>query len=939
MLSAKARLIAAMVLAFTATLAIAEVPQETLERLAAIRVRYSELYHLRNIQKLSNDAYTQELTTLKVEEQTLWVALRQYPQSEQVSARSTVNGLANAQLSLLTQQWNKAVVEFRVAEAERKKQTTLSVEEDARKAVEFQRQRLLLQRQLKNGEIDQETFTQKDREALASIADLRKKYEPSGENWDAYFDNRLSALSQALADVPEAAIPKPDNQTAGEPDTATLKSQVPDDEPPDFDRDVKRAADILVQWQEMDIRFNVHQIPASVLHKNQPVYVADIDRLNKRYRAVSTARGQEFERAYKQMAAPAMQALLVKYYPDRYKTAPVQATASPQNAPPDDPFENLPLYLILGGLGLIGFIVFLVFRPRKYADPVPPLTQIHGTAEWAAWQQKPFTEMDIYRGVTFGRSSRPEVPPAAPGAPITSFPESHTLIVARTRAGKGTRVIVPTLLRYRGSMLVIDPKGENAAITARTRRDQLDQTVHIVNPWGEMKELYGRLGFTSATFNPLDAIDRDDPNAVAVAQTLAATICPVTNEKDKYWQGSAANVLAGVFLWIADHPGEQKTLARAREIVTLSRTDFQKILARMVTSTAFHGAVKEMVSQYIDLAPETYSGIMSNLAENTKFLSDPQIKAVTATSSFSLHTLRDVLTTVYLVIPHDRIQTHATWLRLVIASAMQAIKTRSRRTEQPHHRCMFLIDEFGSIGHIADIPRDIALMSGYGLDFTLIVQGLDQLKHHYREAAGTILSNCGYKWFCYVNELETAKYLSESLGKATVRTVGKSWSSGQNPGGASEGESTTFGETGRSLLTPDEILNLGRDIAILLNPHRFPYYLRPVDYWNLAETFAHLKTEYAHFYWDPPLTYDANPYAPGGHGSQNNSQNGSRASTSKNGMSADQAREILGVNTNATRDEIMTSFRRLMAKLHPDKGGSNFFAKQLNAAKAALLGE
>ena len=71
-----------------------------------------------------------------------------------------------------------------------------------------------------------------------------------------------------------------------------------------------------------------------------------------------------------------------------------------------------------------------------------------------------------------------------------------------------------------------------------------------------MEKLYSDLGFKPATFNPLDAIERNDPNAVAAAQSLAATICPVTNEKDRFWQGSAANVLTGVFLWLADQPGE-----------------------------------------------------------------------------------------------------------------------------------------------------------------------------------------------------------------------------------------------------------------------------------------------------------------------------------------------------------------------------------------------
>lgn len=600
--------------------------------------------------------------------------------------------------------------------------------------------------------------------------------------------------------------------------------------------------------------------------------------------------------------------------------APEYLAAAHAVAPPLLSFPDIPgfWYLFAAGVFLFGLTWWLAMRRRKAPDPAPPLTENYGSAAWAAHRLKPYSDKDVAQGVTFGKSSSPGLPAKAPGAPVTSLPETHTLIVARTRAGKGTRVIVPTLLRYGGSMLVIDPKGENAAITARTRRDQLGQTVHIVNPWGEMENLYKSLGFASATFNPLDALDRDDPNAVAFAQSLAAIICPPATGKEQYWQGSAANVLAGVFLWIADAPGEQKTLARARQLATMSRADFLQVLVKMATSTAYQGAVSEMVSQYVDLAPETYSGIMSNLAEQTKFLSDPQIKLSTASSSFSMKMLREEPTTVYVVIPHDRIQTHATWLRLVIAAAMQGMK--SRRAEiPPRHRCMFLIDEFGSIGRIDDIPRDIALMSGYGLDFTLIVQGLDQLKDHYGDARGTILSNCAFKWFCFVNELDTAKYLSESLGKATVRTVGSSASSGRGSGGATAGESTTYGEVGRPLLTPDEILNLGRETAILLNPQGLPHYLRPVDYWKLSGAYAHLREEYPGFYWEPALLYDENPYF--------------KDASTPGRMSRREALNILGLREDASDDAIETRYRATAKQLQP---GDDEIARKLNEAKAVL---
>jgi type IV secretion system protein VirD4 len=380
-------------------------------------------------------------------------------------------------------------------------------------------------------------------------------------------------------------------------------------------------------------------------------------------------------------------------------------------------------------------------------------------------------------------------------------------------------------------------------------------------------------------------------------------------------------------------------------------------------------------------ATVTFGGIMLNLATCTDFISDQQIKVSTAASSFSLEKLRDEPMTVFLIAPD--VETNATWLRLVITSAMKALKNRANVLTPPKHRCMFLIDEFGSMGQIADIPRDIAQMSGLGLDFTLIVQNLGQLKDHYGEAAKTtILGNCGYQWFCFIKELETAKYLSESLGKKTVRTTGTSTSQGTSGEHPTSGTSTTYGETGRDLLTPDEILNLGRDAAILLNPSTHPHYLRTLDYFNLPAAFQVFKNSYPQFYWQPPLTFDDNPYW---HDAEKEArekrerlareklererqqkaklererqererqeqakrdqekQERDKQKQEKPGartepMTEKRAREILEVPPDATKAQIKDAYNRLMKRVHPDMGGSNFFAAQLNEAKEVLLGD
>lgn len=550
-----------------------------------------------------------------------------------------------------------------------------------------------------------------------------------------------------------------------------------------------------------------------------------------------------------------------------------QYRADPFNAPPGFPqqvlgflSDNAIIVVLLAGFAaFLGFGAYLAKKhPIRRASPEPQVSGNFGTADYAEPRAYVPDQLYIFQGVFFGKSSMPgdeKVPfENHQGAPICSTPGNHSLIVARTRTGKGTRVIIPTLLRYINTCIVIDPKGENAAVTARARAlPPFNQAIHIINPWGELDGAFKARGLSYATYNPLDILDRNDPNAVATAQAMAAAICPKDKGgKDAYWSDSAASVLTAVLLWLTDQPGEQKTLARAREIVTKTRKEFvSDYLTKMAASSAFGGAIRENAAPFIDLAQETYSGVMSNLAQHTKFLSDPQIKQATSTSSFSIHDIMTKLSTVYLVIPPDKMDTQRTWLRLVLTAAMQSYKHRPAGMK--FHRCMLLIDEFPALGRLEELPRDIATMSGYGVDFTLAIQGIEQLRAVYGDDATTIINNCAFKWFCNISDLNTAEYMSKTLGKKTVQTVGKGESINFSPHGGGQGQSVNVGETGRPLLMPDEVLNLGRETAILLAPNERPHYLRPVDYWDLPKAFEALQQFYPDLYKDPPLNYDPNP--------------------------------------------------------------------------------
>jgi len=253
---------------------------------------------------------------------------------------------------------------------------------------------------------------------------------------------------------------------------------------------------------------------------------------------------------------------------------------------------------IVAGMFLYAVITGKGPTPKPEEDDRPPLSDNYGAADFAPQQTEITPGLRDFSGVFFGKSSAPGR--GNLGVPVCSTPENHTLIVAQTRTGKGTRVIVPTLLRYtRGSMFIIDPKGENAAITARARSGF--NHVRLINPWGTHQSLFDMLGFPPDTYNPLDILEADDPNATSIAQALAGAICPVEGGKDDFWKGSAGDLLAAVFLFLAYQPGEKKTLARAREITSMNRKRFTEILAQMISKDFFDGAATSP-SSFLSLA-------------------------------------------------------------------------------------------------------------------------------------------------------------------------------------------------------------------------------------------------------------------------------------------------------------------------------------------------
>jgi type IV secretion system protein VirD4 len=618
-------------------------------------------------------------------------------------------------------------------------------------------------------------------------------------------------------------------------------------------------------------------------------------------------------------------------------TAPT-GTRAPRPAPPvqvgksadtGGQFWSNVTGIIFAGIGLFLLIAFLRFLAQKGGERTT--STAYGSARFATPETGLPPTDKLFHGMFFGFSYQ-EDPKATPlASPIVSAPENHTLIVAPSRTGKGTRVVIPTLLLYKDSLITLDPKGENAAIAARYRRDELGHKVHIVNPWGVDEQKFERRGFKSATINPLDALDPSDRNVVATAQALADAICirPSSGD-DAFWQGQAAVLLTGLLLWVADQPDEVKTLGRVADLVSGGEggDDLRNtLLPKLAASSSFRGAIRKAVGPMVKMPDNTWGGVISNLSGALKFLIDDRIVEATDHSTFDLSDLTRPGTTVFLVIPDIQLKTNPTWMKLILAAVSSTFKRHRPAAEG--RRAMFLIDEFAAMGRVDSFVSDIAIVGGAGLDLTIAIQDLGQLDEYYGKASASILSNCGWKWFCNVQDLKTAEYVSKMLGTMTQPT--ESQNIGPN------GSSMAYGETARPLRTPDEIMAMGKNFAMVFRPGDRPYAIAPCDYWNLKQAFGRLlktKPDY------PMPNFDAVDPSPShkSGGSQGGSSGGQGAGnggggSSSRGMNRSDALDILGLKEGATQDEIRAAWKTRVNQVHPDKpGGSTRLTQQVNEA-------
>jgi type IV secretion system protein VirD4 len=391
----------------------------------------------------------------------------------------------------------------------------------------------------------------------------------------------------------------------------------------------------------------------------------------------------------------------------------------------------------------------------------------------------------------------------------------HILTCAPTGAGKGIGAVIPNLLDYPGSALVLDIKGENFAVTARARQE-MGQEVYVLDPFGITQE--------SHKLNWLDALDLENPDVVGESSSLTEMlVVPDPNERDSHWNETAKDLLRGLILHVCSLPAERRNICEVRRLLTGGKDLLDETLADMAVSDNGFGVVARAANSFLAKASREQGSVLSTAIRHTAFLDDPRVAAILQGSDFSFSDIKRRPMTVYIALPPAKLAVNARLMRGCVGLALAAI---TGNNEQPRQKVAFFLDEFAQLGHMSAIEDAISLVRGYGAAFWIFVQDLSQLKGVYPKWQ-TFLANSA-KQFFGTADFDTAKYISDSLGQETIsfETASRGRQDAKMLGHTGESDHLQ----GRALLTPDEVMRLGSERPLIFVNGECPYMLQRLNY-------------------------------------------------------------------------------------------------------------
>jgi len=391
------------------------------------------------------------------------------------------------------------------------------------------------------------------------------------------------------------------------------------------------------------------------------------------------------------------------------------------------------------------------------------------------------------------------------GKYLTFDGQQHVIMSAPTRSGKGVGVVIPNLLNWPDSVVVLDIKQENWNLTSGYRT-KYGQDCYLFNP--------AATDYRTHRYNPLSYINSDPNFRIDDVQKIANMLFPDQPGTDVIWTATPRSFFLGVVLYLLETPGKPVTLGQVlRESLAngdgaayfsniinerakqTKQTDDNRaqmdrpVISAQIRAQLDHGSAKmgqacnqgqtgqtpgqpqtgnppdgaqinqaqtnkplgplspacvRALNSYISISSEnTRAGVITSFRSRLELWMNPLVDAATSANDFDLRDIRKKRMSIYLGVTPDNLERLAPLMNLLFQQLID-LNTRElpNQNQLLKYPCLLLMDEFTAIGKIGILSKGISYIAGYGLRMMPIIQSPSQLFDVYgKEAAQTFTTN------------------------------------------------------------------------------------------------------------------------------------------------------------------------------------------------------
>jgi type IV secretion system protein VirD4 len=396
------------------------------------------------------------------------------------------------------------------------------------------------------------------------------------------------------------------------------------------------------------------------------------------------------------------------------------------------------------------------------------------------------------------------------------FGSTHGLAFAGSGGFKTTSVVIPTALKFKGSLIVLDPSTEIAPMVF-DHRYRNHQKVRSLDPRTP------HIGF-----NVLDWIGQHgntpEEDIASVAAWLMSEKPRVSSGSDDFFRTMAEQLITAIIAdtmisdreETEDDPDEdpefltgEKSLRIVRRRLAQPEKTLQAKLEKIHQNTSSR-FVRENVAPFINMTEQTFSGVYATATKETHWLSYDNYSAIVSGNTFKTEEVAAGDMTVFINIDLSTLENHPGMARVIIGAFLKALYNRNGDVNE---RALFLLDEAARLGYMRIIETARDAGRKYGITLLLLFQSLGQMREAFggRDATSKWFESASWVSFAAVNDTDTADYISKRCGTTTIEVDQVT----RNSNGGRSGRTRSKQLTQRPLILPHEVTQMRTDEQII----------------------------------------------------------------------------------------------------------------------------